>query len=64
MGIVVNERVIPYNNRLMTECPFIRKGMTDVEYWEERDYFIHHYTDYKNGTYQPLWKQRGETYQP
>ena len=44
----------------ITEWPFVREGMTDDEYWTERDYFIHHYEDYKNGSYIPLWEQKNE----
>ena len=36
----------------------MHEGITYDEFEEEKDYFIHHYEDYKNGTYIPLWKQK------
>ena len=44
-------------NFALLEYPFIHEGITHEEYEKERDYFIHHYEDYKKGTYVPLWKQ-------
>ncbi len=39
------------------EYPFIRIDMSEAEYEEEYDYYIHNYDKVKNGTYIPLWKQ-------
>lgn len=50
-----NEQI---GNISMLEYPFVYPGITYGEYWKERDYFIHHYEDYKKGTYVPLWKQK------
>lgn len=46
-------------NFALLEYPFMHEGITHEEYDMERDYFIHHYEDYKKGTYIPLWKQEG-----
>lgn len=43
---------------LKAEYPFIRDDMTEEEYEQEYNYYIHHLEDVKNGTYQPLWMQR------
>lgn len=40
------------------EYPFIREDMTPQEFDEELKYLGTHYEDYKNGTYEPLWKQK------
>jgi len=45
-------------NFALLEYPFMHDGITHEEYEEERDYFIHHYEDYKKGSYVPLWKQK------
>jgi len=41
----------------MKEAPFYHQGMTMEEYEKERDYFNLHIEEWKNGTYEPLWKQ-------
>ena len=41
-------------NFALLEYPFMLEGITHAEYDEERDYFIHHYEDYKKGNYKPL----------
>lgn len=50
----------PIKNVLALEYPFVFEGMTHAEFDEEYDYFIHHHKEYINGTYKPLWKQKGE----
>ncbi|MCM1190524.1 MAG: hypothetical protein NC541_14670 [bacterium] len=42
---------------LMLEYPFVRKGMTLREYFQEKDYYNQHRQEVKDGTYLPLWKQ-------
>ena len=37
-------------NFALLEYPFMLEGITHAEYDEERDYFIHHYEDYKKET--------------
>ncbi len=45
----------------MREYPFVRKGMTAREYYEEKEYYLSGtIDDLKNGRYKPLWKQREE----
>ena len=40
------------------EYPFTHSEMTMEEFLEEREYFLQHHKEYREGTYQPLWKQR------
>lgn len=39
------------------EVPFWRNDMSPEEYEVEREYFINHWEDFKQGKYVPLWKQ-------
>ncbi len=39
------------------EAPFYREGMTPEEWMKENDYYIAHFQEWIDGTYQPLWKQ-------
>jgi len=43
----------------LREMPFWRDGMTPEEFDREREYYYDHYDDLKNGTYKPLWRQKG-----
>lgn len=43
---------------VMLEYPFVRKGMTLREYFEEKEYYYQHREEVKTGKYEPLWKQR------
>ena len=42
----------------IAEYPFKRTDMTPEEFEGELMYLGEHYNEYKEGTYQPLWKQR------
>ena len=42
----------------LKETPYWRDGMTPEEYEAEREYFGRNYHLWKDGTYEPLWKQR------
>jgi hypothetical protein len=42
----------------LKEVPFWRDGMMPEEYDNERQYFHTHWSDWVNGTYVPLWKQK------
>lgn len=54
-----NEVIDNWDPILLEGYPFIREGMTRKEYEEEKEYWGKHLKDYKNGTYTPLWKQKG-----
>lgn len=41
-----------------SEYPFVREGMTPEEFDEELKYLGENYDKYREGTYQPLWKQK------
>lgn len=41
----------------MKEWVFYREGMTPEEYEAENEYLMHHFEEYLNGTYLPMWKQ-------
>ncbi|MBO4693577.1 MAG: hypothetical protein J5659_04200 [Clostridia bacterium] len=41
----------------LKEVPFWRDDMSPEEYEKEREYWLTHYDDYRNGDYIPLWKQ-------
>lgn len=44
---------------IMLEYPFVRRGMTKAEYFEEKEYYnTMTADDLKQGRYKPLWKQR------
>lgn len=56
-----DNEVIDNWDPILLEYPFVRQGMTAKEYEEEKRYLAKHYfTDYRNGTYKPLWQQREE----
>lgn len=44
----------------MIEAPFMYPDISPEAYAEEEKYLSAHYDDFVNGTYQPLWVQRGE----
>lgn len=41
------------------EYPFIRHDMTEEEFDAEYEYFVSNYEKVKDGTYEPLWKNKG-----
>lgn len=41
----------------MMEASFYRKGMTPEEWMKEYGYYMAHFQEWIDGTYQPLWKQ-------
>ena len=41
----------------LKEVPFWREDMTPEEYDIEREYFAKNFNLFKEGKYQPLWKQ-------
>lgn len=44
---------------IMREYPFVRKGMTEEEYFKEKEYYSSmSIEDLKSGSYTPLWKQK------
>lgn len=46
---------------IMLEYPFVRRGMTKAEYFEEKEYYkAMTPEDLKEERYKPLWKQREE----
>ena len=46
-------------NPILLEYPFVRKGMTEEEYYAEKAYYLSRpIDDLKNGLYIPLWKQK------
>ncbi len=46
---------------ILLEYPFVRRGMTAKEYFEEKEYYTSvGIDDLKNERYKPLWKQREE----
>lgn len=51
---------LPYSD---LEYPFIYKGMSVEDYWKERVYYGTHWDDIRKGTYEPMWKQRGEEHE-
>ncbi len=47
----------------MREYPFIYPGMSIEEYCKERNYYYENWPHkVHEGTYEPLWKQRGENH--
>ena len=41
----------------MKEYVFWREGMTPEEFEKEREYYIRHLKEVKEGKYKPLWQQ-------
>lgn len=46
-----------YNNVLLMEQPFYRKGMSSCEINREIEYLNNNLKSFYNGNYVPLWKQ-------
>ena len=46
-----------YNNLLLKEQPFYRKGMSEAEREKEEEYLNKNLKDFYDGKYMPLWKQ-------
>ncbi len=53
-----NKETIDDWDPIMKQYPFVRKGMTVEEYNKEKEYLGHHFKEYKEGKYIPLWKQK------
>ena len=43
---------------LLNQYPFVHAGMTVRDYLEEKQYYLNHCKEVRNGTYRPLWKQK------
>lgn len=52
-------RTIDNWNPILLEYPFVYKGMTEEEYFKEKEYYLScPMSALKDGTYKPLWKQQ------
>ena len=55
------DEIIDNWHPILLEYPFVRRGMTAKEYFEEKEYYLSvGIDDLKNERYKPLWKQREE----
>ncbi len=56
--MVEEKKTIDGLDPIMLEYPFVRQGMTLVEYYNEKEYYFKQkIEDIKSRKYIPLWKQ-------